>query len=109
MIENKISSPYYILIVLLGYIVLKYIYKPAITSTVQFSNHRNKYGICVILLMCIFAVQDTDYFHYETALSAMAQGAILHFEDAYYTIGDIVQYNYLLFRFVVWGSALCFF
>lgn len=109
MVENKISSPYYILIVLLGYIVLKYIYKPALTSTNRFSNHRKNYGICIILLICVFAVQDTDYFHYETALSAMQQGAILHFEDAYYIIGEIVQYNYLLFRFVVWGCALSLF
>lgn len=109
MIESKISSSYYILIVLLGYIVLRYIYKPAITSTCKFSNRRKNVGICIILLICLFAVQDTDYFHYEAALSAMSQGAILHFEDIYYTIGDIVQYNYFLFRLVVWGSALCLF
>lgn len=109
MIENKISNPYYILIVLLGYLALRYIYKPAIASNRKFSRGRNTVGIIIIVIICLFSVQDTDYFHYETVLSAMSQGAATHLEDVYYEIGDFVQYNYLFFRLVVWGSALCLF
>lgn len=109
MIENKISNPYYILLVLLGYIVLRYIYKPAIDSNKVISAKQKRLGMFLIIILCLFAVQDTDYFHYETALKEMSQGFILHFEDIYYAIGDMVSYNYLLFRLVIWGSAFTLF
>lgn len=106
MIETKISSPSYILIVLLGYITLRYIYKPAANHNQQLASSRKNFGIFIILIISLFAVQDTDYYHYKTALYEMSQGQMLHFEDIYYKIGELVNYNYLLFRFVVWGSAL---
>lgn len=108
MVNDKISSPYYILLVLVGYLLLRYIYKPAISNNI-ISNRQQKIGLFLIIIICLFAIQDTDYYHYKTALLAMSKGAILHFEDVYYSIGEMVSYNYLLFRLVVWGSAFTFF
>lgn len=108
MVNNKISSPYYILLVLVGYLILRYIYKPAISNNI-ISDRQQKIGLFLIIIICLFAIQDTDYFSYKTALNAMSQGATLHFEDVYYTIGEIVSYNYLLFRIVIWGSAFTLF
>ena len=109
MIENKVSNPYYILLVLVGYIVLRYIFMPAINSNIQISEKREGLGIILIMVLCLFAIQDTDYFHYETALEEMSHGFILHFEDIYYAIGSMVSYNYFLFRLVIWGSAFALF
>lgn len=108
MVDNKISSPYYILLVLVGYLILRYIYKPAIYSKIL-SDNRQRAGMFLIIVLCLFSVQDTDYFHYETALYAMSQGATIHFENVYYTIGQIVSYNYLFFRLAIWGSAFVLF
>lgn len=108
MVDNKISSPYYILLVLIGYLILRYIYKPTMYNNI-ISDRQQKVGMFLVIIICLFSVQDTDYFHYETALQAMSQGATLHFEDVYYTIGEIVSYNYLLFRLVIWGSAFTLF
>ena len=109
MVDDKISNPFAILLVLLGYLVLWYIYKPTISPYKSISATRERYGLLLIMIICLFSVQDTDYYHYQTALRAISKGAILHFEDVYYTIGEIVSYNYFLFRFVVWGSAFALF
>lgn len=109
MVTDKISSPYLILLVLLGFVVLRHIYKPALAMNKEVSAVHKNIGVFIIIAICLYSVQDTDYFHYKTALIAMSHGAILHFEDVYYSIGEIVSYNYLLFRLVVWGSAFTFF
>ena len=109
MVTEKISNPYLILLVLLGFVVLRCIYKPALSINKELSAVHKYLGVFMIIVICLFSVQDTDYFHYKTALIAMSRGAILHFEDVYYSIGEMVSYNYLLFRLVVWGSAFTFF
>ncbi|MDE5773660.1 MAG: hypothetical protein K2H86_04295 [Muribaculaceae bacterium] len=53
---------------------------------------------------------DTDYFHYERIIDELSQRIeVTHIEEIYTWIGQAVFYNYILFRIVVWGSALFLF
>ena len=85
-------------------------YKDYYTCIWVRTNHIPKLSTPIIILFFIFTLTyfiDTDYFHYYSYIKKISQGYnILTIEPIYKTIASIVQYQYLLFRAVVWGSAM---
>ena len=93
------THPIYVLIVLMFYILLHYWYKP---SRFYYSSNRrlkNIIGGIIIILLCVFSVQDSDYFHYKEYISLLKSGHdISSLERVYIWIAEFVSYNYFLFR-----------
>lgn len=104
------THPIYVLIVLMFYILLHYWYKP---SRFYYSSNRrlkNIIGGIIIILLCVFSVQDSDYFHYKEYISLLKSGHdISSLERVYIWIAEFVSYNYFLFRLLIWGGAYILF
>lgn len=69
-------------------------------------NSRQPLLIFLVFVHLLFAFEGGDYFHYWQNISSHDMG---HAEEVYHVIAKAVGYNYLLFRAVVWGSALLLF
>lgn len=81
-------------------------------NTLQRVDHRCKmdyWGIFLIFLICLFPFQAKDYYHYMEALSSIRMGYGTNLEDFYIRVADFVDYNYFVFRFIVWGGAILLF
>lgn len=68
----------------------------------------------VIILFCIFAFWDPDYYHYKEALNDINvyypfADQQTKLETIYLRVYDFCNRNYLLFRTVVWGGAYLLF
>lgn len=104
------TSPIYVIIVLIGYVVLHHIYKPILQCRASLSREKQVLGCVLVLVLCLFSVQDSDYFHYKDYLISLSQGVkVESLEDVYLWIAKIVRYDYFLFRFIIWGGALFLF
>lgn len=70
----------------------------------------------LILCFCVFGFHNGDYYHYSTGVTQMATNSKyvnidfwdedIHLEKVYWYIGQLVNYDYFLWRLVVWGSTL---
>lgn len=105
---ENVYSPYCILLVLVGYIVLHHIYKPTIYDR-KISKRNQFFGFGLIFLLSIYSIQDTDYYHYMGYMQDLKNGDDVNMEDVYYWIASFVNYHYTCFRIIVWGSALLLF
>ena len=104
------TNPIFVIVVLLFYIILHHLYRPALYYKGSLPITRKLCGLIIIILLCIYAVQDSDYFHYRDYLITLSSGSeVSSMEDIYAWIASIVSYNYTLFRLLVWGSAIFFF
>ena len=101
------STP--ILGVIFLYILLLCVYKEAYVY--HFISSKKKFfgGIFLVLILCLYAVQDTDYFHYMQELNRIKLGYISNLEDVYIALAGYVNYEYISFRLIVWGIALLLF
>lgn len=102
-------NPLLILIMMCLYICIVTYYKPAYLKQKNFSNPKNLFGVFLIFIFSLYAVQDTDYFHYIDALEDLSRGGFSHFEDIYIDIASYVDYQNIHFRMIVWGAALVLF
>lgn len=63
---------------------------------------------CLIFALTYFA--DSDYFHYKSLLNDIEANRLsASIEDIYISLAKCVNYNYILFRLFIWGSALFIF
>ncbi|MDE7469338.1 MAG: hypothetical protein K2M30_03520, partial [Desulfovibrionaceae bacterium] len=70
------------------------------------SNRPAKWAVLLILVFCVFAFWDTDYFHYFNWFYYQRDSEFSQsIENIYIWIADIVA-DYNLFRFIVWGSSI---
>lgn len=94
-------------IIMIGcnYLVLKKSFKtPYHTTTGKY-----RLGVFLCLLFCIFSFWGTDWFHYLKAYVLIKDGFGTNLENVYEWIIQNISPNYLLFRLVVWGSAMYLF
>lgn len=105
---ESVYSPYCILLVLAGYIILHHLYKPSKYDQ-KISRRSKIFGYGLICLLSIYSVQDTDYYHYMGYMQDLSKGDEVNMEEVYYWIASFVNYNYTCFRIIVWGSALVLF
>lgn len=72
---------------------------------------RTNFAILCLSLYCIFAFVDTDWFHYQELFVNLNsyKNFHTHIEDLYIFLMKDVCSNYLIFRILVWGSALVIF
>lgn len=66
-------------------------------------------GTLTILIFCIYAFYDSDYFHYKAVLKAIINGNSTHVEEFYKVLSKWTGDNYSLFRLLIWGPALLLF
>ena len=64
--------------------------------------------ILISLAFCLFSFWGTDWFHYAEMYMNLVymDGFNTSLEDVYYYIANYLAPNYLMFRLVVWGTAL---
>lgn len=84
------------------------LYFPAAKYPYVISPNRNKFGIILILVFCIFAFWGNDWFHISNFYSLLQAGSRTHMEDIYVWISQNLAPSYLIFRLIVWGGALLF-
>lgn len=101
-----LHNPLFIFFLIVLYLVILLVLKGGRSWPYSIPKTQRRVGIILILIFCLFAVHDTDYFHYMDSLRYMSIGYESHLEPVYNSIADFLNYNYLLFRFVVWGGAL---
>lgn len=100
-----------LLIVVFGYLFVIGLFIPNkqnISKMTAVSKFKNVFGIFVVFMLCVFAIQDTDFYHYKELIQYLELEVPTHLEDIYVKIADYVQYNYILFRCVVFGAAVFF-
>ena len=64
---------------------------------------------CTIVLMFVFVLFSfwgPDWFHYIDVYMILRFGGDTHLEDIYCWIAQNISPNYLMFRFIIWGSGL---
>ena len=78
-------------------------------------KQRRVFGWVLLFLCMMFPFYDVDFFNYIELMDDLKgagsdlesiRGEILQTEWPYYYIGKFVNYNYILFRLVVWGGAM---
>lgn len=78
-------------------------------------KQRRVLGWVLLFLCMMFPFYDIDFFNYIELMDVLKgagsnlesiRGEILQTEWPYYYIGKFVNYNYILFRLVVWGGAM---
>ena len=91
-----------ILIVLLVFLMMR-------RSLISPRSIHSPYRFFVILLLftfVLFSFWGSDWFHYRTAFLDLRLGYAGHIENIYVWISQHLAYDYLSFRFVIWGTAL---
>ena len=91
-----------IMIVLLVFLMMR-------RSLISPRSIHSPYRFFVILLLftfVLFSFWGSDWFHYRDAFSGLRLGYAGHIEDIYVWISQHLAYDYLSFRFVIWGIAL---
>lgn len=88
------------------YVCILLKYRTAYTLTYRHNNNKYRGGVLLIMIFTLFAVQDTDYFHYIDLLDSLAQGRSTHVEEIYVGISSIVNFKNIPFRLIVWGTAI---
>lgn len=67
---------------------------------------RQPFLILFVLIHLLFAFDGGDYYHYNDYLLSKDMD---NMERVYTYIAELANYNYLLFRLIIWGSALFLF
>lgn len=113
MFDFNRDTPSYIqaLYCLLFYILFFVLcYKDYYTCRWVRTSHVPKLSTPVVILFFIFTLTyfvDTDYFHYYQYIRQISSGyKIYTTEPVYKIIAVISNYNYIIFRAIIWGSAL---
>ena len=71
------------------------------------SNYKLAKILC--LIFCLFSFWGMDWFHYQESFERIKLGGFSHLEDIYVWIINNLSPNYLIFRVIIWGSALLLF
>lgn len=69
------------------------------------SKSRATIAILIAFVFCLFSFWAGDWFHYFELFPTLKYYGITHMEDIYVAIAQVSP-NYLVFRVIVWGSAL---
>lgn len=69
-------------------------------------DRNNRLIWILILLLCLFPIYSGDYIHYHGKLFLYEKYGFTDMESIYGYIISLVNLEYILFRFIVWGSAL---
>ncbi len=102
--QNIYCLLYYLFVCFIGY-------NWTINSHYKYRD-QNRVGLLVFILFSILTLTyfaDSDYFHYKVRLNEFSNNISGGIEIIYVWIGEIVSYNYILFRAVIWISALLIF
>lgn len=73
---------------------------------------QNRIGLLIFILFSFFTLTyfaDGDYFNYEIRLNDFSNNSTGGIEKIYLWLGNLVSYNYVLFRAAIWISALIIF
>lgn len=70
------------------------------------STKNRFFTILLMFVFVLFSFWGPDWFHYVEAYTSLRFGGYTHIEDVYYWIAQNLSPNYLVFRFVIWGSGL---
>lgn len=92
-------------IIMIGcnYLVLKDSLKNPYHTTIG----KYRLGVFLCSLFCLFSFWGTDWFHYLETYDIIRAGYETNLENVYVWIIQNISPYYLIFRLIVWGSALC--
>ena len=97
-------------LVLLNIIMMIFAYmafRPVLSRPFSISAFRRIFGYFIIFSFCIFAFWGNDWFHIAVSYTSLKTDTInSHLEDVYLFLIQKICPNYLVFRFIVWGTAL---
>lgn len=65
-----------------------------------------RFTIILMFTFVLFSFWGPDWFHYHEDYTLLKLGGRTHIEDIYYWIAQNLSFDYLSFRFAVWGSGL---
>ena len=63
--------------------------------------------IILMFIFVLFSFWGADWFHYYRVFDELKIGGRTTIEEVYTWIAQNLSPNYLVFRFVIWGSSLC--
>lgn len=99
------------------FMILFFLTNPAIHFPYKLKEKRIRWIIVLLVIFGIFATFGGDWFHYQEIIGRIYRKRLsleeletissqVHLEQVYWYIAYFVNYNYLLFRFFVFGGAL---
>ena len=96
-----------LLMLILAYLVMK----PAIVSPYVVNGSRRTLGIIICFLFCLFSFWGADWYGYIAEIAVIKEfgASNSNMERFYIWLIENVSDNYLVFRTIVWGSALFLF
>lgn len=100
------------LLVLFNVLILVFIFilmRQAIHYPYIVKATNRRLAIYLSLVFVLFSFWGMDWFHYQMAYSDLHSGNSGHMEEAYVFIAQKLSFNYISFRFIIWGSALLLF
>ena len=109
--ESPILVLLSVILILVLYLTLKKVQK----RNDVLPKTKTQGSLLLFAIICLFSFYDTDWFHYQEVLEQFKHtkfieyGVNTHLEDGYIDIARFVNYNYILFRLVVWCGALSLF
>ena len=80
--------------------------KDALKYPHQVGKQNRNLAILLMFVFVIFSFWGTDWFHYYEGYVDMLKGERGHMEPVYEWIARHLSFNYISFRFVIWGVSL---
>lgn len=102
------SSAFLVFLDIVLYLIICFNLKGALKYPFIVTNKNRNLGIVLIVLFVLFSFWGSDWFHYYEMFPYIKSGYDTHVESVYKTISAISQ-NYIIFRFLIWGSGLALF
>lgn len=91
-----------ICLILLMYALMKKALKVPYATSIR----NRKCTIVLMFVFVLFSFWGPDWFHYIDVYMILRFGGYTHLEDIYCWIAQNISPNYLMFRFIIWGSGL---
>lgn len=96
---------------ILAVFVMREVMKPAFTYPYVVTSSRRRNCVILCFLFCLFSFWGADWFGYKSEIELVKMYGSLHsnLETFYVRLIHLLPDSYLLFRTVIWGTALILF
>lgn len=102
------SSAFLVFLDIVLYLIICFNLKGALKYPFKVTNENRNLGIIFIVIFVLFSFWGSDWFHYYEMFPDIKSGYDIHVEEVYLAIGAISP-NYIIFRFLIWGTGLAIF
>lgn len=101
--EQTVGLAFFCLVL---YTFIYFLLRPAKMYPYTLPKKRYVFSIVLIIVLCLFYFTVSDWFQYHIEFEEAIMGSNTHMESFYEWLAADVTHNYIVWRLLVWGSAL---